>query len=92
MDMGYMMKPNCTKELPRADLVMRNPIHGKNYLVDLTFPIINANATLENPITRVAADGKTAFYESYFNYKPKFVLVPGPFDSYGRMGEQLKAL
>jgi hypothetical protein len=90
MSMAHMTTPACTKFNPQVDLVIRNPVTGKNYMVDFTFPIINDQATSLNSSVMIAETRKEGWYDHNIDYKHEYELIPGPIDTYGRMGGKLK--
>ena len=75
---------------PTRGIAIRNPITGKNYMVDFTFPIINDQATSLNSSVAIAEARKQGWYDHNIDYKHEYELIPGPIDTYGRMGGKLK--
>ena len=89
-DLSGITKPECRADHPRADVATRNPLSGKNFLLDFTFPIINSDATEEEPTVELAAKRKINFYNNNYLYQDDFQLVPAPIDTCGRQGSEFQ--
>jgi hypothetical protein len=59
-------------------------------MIDFTFAIIHSQATQTNPTVKLAEARKRVWYDHNIIYKPEYELIPGPIDTYGRMGSEFK--